>query len=128
MRRRGWFQGEHPPSELFAEAYAICARFGARRPANKRLGWTHSVYGYRPTRGQHSAVCRLIRAAGGETRQRTNPKPQPPPNAPKRIERQPPRPPPSKEEPPSSGPVPGLPPLPDPFPRLPGLAQGGPGD
>lgn len=127
MKDRRWFQGAQPPSELFAEAYALCARFGVRRPPARRLGWTHSVYGFKPSRKQHAAVCKLVSDAGGERRQRQNPKPQPPPNAPPRIERQPPQPPPPKE-PPSSGPIPGLPGLPDPFPQIPGVAYGGPGE
>jgi hypothetical protein len=129
--KRGWFEGAQPPSEMFAEAYALCARFGPKRPAANLLGWTHSVYGYQPTRRQHAAVCKLVRKAGGERRRQRSPRPQPPPNAPDRIERQPPQPPPPREEQPSPDPVPGLPGipgLPDPFPRLPGIAGKGPGE
>jgi len=42
LKRPGWFAGKGPPSELFAEAYALCSRFGMRRPPASKLGWTHS--------------------------------------------------------------------------------------
>jgi hypothetical protein len=117
LGRRGWFAGSPAPSELFAEAYALCARFGRERPPARRLGWTRSIYGYRPSRKQHRAVCDLVLRAGAKQRQRRRPKPQPPANPPPVFEQQPPQPPP-KEEPPNSDPfpdlpgVPGLPPLP----------------
>lgn len=107
LKLRGrWFRGAVPPSELFAEAYALCARFGTRRPATSRLGWTRSVYGYRPTRAQHRSVCRIIARAGA----RSAPRPQPPANAPPVIEQKPPQPP-SQQPPPQQPLVPGLPPL-----------------
>jgi hypothetical protein len=118
----GWFAGSPPPSERFAEAYALCARFGTRRPAASKLGWSHSAYAYQPTRGQHRAACELIQRAGAKRRQRRNPKPQPPANAPPIIEQRPPEPPPKREPPPKSDPfpdlpgVPGSPPLPVPPP------------
>jgi hypothetical protein len=119
LGRVGWFAGTTPPSEMFAEAYALCSRFGLKRPAQSRLGWTHSVYGYRPTRRQHRAVCELIERAGSKQRQRRRPKPQPPANPPPVIEQKPPGPAPNREPPPSSDPFPTLPevpPLPSPLP------------
>ena len=96
--RAGWFNGDVAPSELFAEAYALCGRFGMRRPPTSELGWTRSVYGYRPSRTQHRTVCGLVARAGTERRRRANPRPQPPPNAPRVIEQKPPQP--AREQPP----------------------------
>jgi hypothetical protein len=112
LKGRGWFAGTGPPGELFAEAYALCSRFGMKRPAASKLGWTRSVYGYRPTRKQHHAVCLLIVRAGAPKRRGA--KPQPPPNAPPVFEQKPPQPP-SKQpgNPPLLPGVP-LPPLPVP--------------
>lgn len=109
LKGRGWFTGAvGPPAELFAEAYALCSRFGMKRPAASKLGWTRSVYDYRPTRKQHSAVCGLIMRAGAKRRQQANPKPQPPADAPPVIEQKPP------QQPPQSQPPPLIPPLPGP--------------
>ena len=119
LGKRGWFAGEAPPSELWAESYAMCSRFGLKRPPARKLGWTRSVYHYRPTRKQHRAVCELIVKAGGKKRQRSKPKPQPAPNAPPVLVEPEPAP---QKPPPSSGPVPQLPTLPG-LPRFPGSYQ-----
>jgi hypothetical protein len=81
MRRARWFGGRRMPAEWFADGYARCA-LGRRMLAK-------SVYGYRPTRRQHRAVCRLIKRAArprGSKPQRPSrpppvlaPKPPPPP-------------------------------------------------
>ena len=110
---RRWFQGETPPSELFAESYALCTRFGLKKPTKRRLHWTRSVYGYHPSHKQHKAICTMVREAGGETRQKTNPKPQPPPNAPPVIERKPPPREPDRD-PDKGGAIPVIPGLPNP--------------
>lgn len=112
LRRPGWFSGRVAPSELFAEAYALCARFGMRRPAAARLGYTGSVYGYRPSRRRHSAVCRLIVSAGTRSRG-GQPAPSPAPGAPPVTELVAP---PTNREP-----APGDPPKPQPQPLVPGL-------
>ena len=83
----GWFSGHGPPSELFAEAYALCSRFGAKRPPAGKLGWTHSVYGYRPSPEQHRTVCGMIVRAGA----RAAPRSQPPAGAPPVVEQKPPQ-------------------------------------
>jgi hypothetical protein len=83
----GWFSGHGPPSELFAEAYALCARFGGRRVAASQLLWTHSLYGYRPSRRQHRLACRLIEHAATHRKRRQRPPAHPPPL----IEQQPPQ-------------------------------------
>ena len=75
----GWFSGGRQPAELFAEAYALCSRFGMKRPAANELGWTGSVYRYRPSRRQHRAACRIIAAAGAKRRRRAQPAPDTPP-------------------------------------------------
>jgi hypothetical protein len=123
LKGHGWFGGHGPPSELFAEAYALCSRFGIRRPAAGKLGWTRSVYNYRPSRRQHRAVCRLILHAGAPRRQRAKPRPQPPANAPPVIEQKPPQP---QSNPPKTG---GglLPGLPVPLPLPAGMASRRPG-
>jgi hypothetical protein len=115
LKGHGWFTGSGPPAELFAEAYALCARFGVKRPPASKLGWTRSVYGYRPTRRQHRAVCTLILHAGAPRRQRSNPTPQPPAGAPQVIEQKPPQP--AGRPPGGGGGV--LPGLPVPLPPLP---------
>lgn len=48
-----WWQGSPPAGELFADAYAECARGGRSY---------ETIYGYEPSRRQHRAVCRLIRS------------------------------------------------------------------
>jgi hypothetical protein len=81
IRRRGWFRGGLPPAEWFADGYASCAvrlRLRSRAPA--------TPYGYRPTRGQHARVCRLIVNAAAP---RGRP-PQPPRNPPPVTEVEPP--------------------------------------
>jgi hypothetical protein len=111
LKGRGWFSGHGPPAELFAEAYALCSRFGLKRPPASKLGWTRSLYGYRPTRSQHRAACSLILNAGADKRQRAKPKPQPPAGAPPVIEQKSPQPP--SRQPGGGGGIPGLPvPLP----------------
>jgi hypothetical protein len=92
LRGSGWFTGDGPPAELFAEGYALCSRFGVKRPAANELGWTGSVYGYRPSRTQHRMVCEIIAAAGAKKRQRGRPKPQPAPDTPPVVEQKPPQP------------------------------------
>jgi hypothetical protein len=119
LKGRGWFSGTGPPAELFAEAYALCSRFGVKRPPVSKLGWTRSVYGYRPTRSQHRAACRLILAAGATKRQQAKPKPQPPAGAPPVVEQRPPQPP-SQQPGPAGG---ALPPLPVPLPLPPTLGK-----
>lgn len=119
LRRAGWFSGNGvSPSELFAEAYALCARFGAQRPSAARLGYTGSVYGYRPSRRQHRSVCSLIvRVGTPPRRRRPAPDPGPPPGAPPVAEQVAP--------PTATAPAPGDPPKPQPQPQpqplLPGL-------
>jgi len=81
IRRRGWFRGELPPAEWFADGYAGCAvrlRLRSRGPA--------TPYGYRPGPGQHARVCRLIRNAAAP---RGRP-PEAPQNPPPVIEAEPP--------------------------------------
>jgi hypothetical protein len=75
--RRAWFRGSVPPAELFADAYARCARFGRRHSGGRLANPTRSVYGYNPTLRQHRAVCVLIARAAGPRR-----RPQPPRNPP----------------------------------------------
>jgi len=115
LRRSGWYQGAISPSEMFAEAYALCARFGVARPAAKKLGYTGSVYGYRPSRRQHRVVCRLILRVG--TPSRGGPVSGPPPAAP------PGAPPVTEQVAPPTGtaPAPGEQTKPQPKPLLPGL-------
>jgi hypothetical protein len=86
IKRPGWFAGSAPPSELFGEAYAFCSRFGSRRPSAKYKSWTHSIYGYWPSRRQWKANCTIIKRAGAPKRQKAKPKPQPPKNPPPVIE------------------------------------------
>lgn len=112
LRRPGWYNGAISPSELFAEAYALCARFGARRPASSKLGYTGSVYGYRPSRRQHRTICRMIIRVGTPTRRgRPAPPPAPAPGAPPVAEQVAP--------PTATAPAPGDTPKPQPL--LPGL-------
>lgn len=115
---RGWFTGSGPPAELFAEGYALCSRFGVRRPAADKLDFTRSVYGYRPTSRQHRSVCRLILRAGAPKRQKARPKPQRPADTPPVIEQKPPEPP-AGEQPSGSPPSSSPPLLPIRLPRLP---------
>jgi hypothetical protein len=114
LRRPGWFAGEGPPSELFAEAYAYCSRFGMKPPTGKQRDWTRSLYRYRPSHKQYKATCTIIKRAGAPKRQRSRPKPQPPANPPRVIEEEkaPPQQPPPKE--PGDGVLP--PGLPKPLP------------
>jgi hypothetical protein len=82
IRRRGWFHGDLPPVEWFADGYAECARRGPS--IRRRLQPT--PYGYAPSRRQHTDICRLIlRAAAPRSRP-----PQPPSNPPPVIEAAPP--------------------------------------
>ena len=109
LHRRGWYTGSPvAPSELFAEAYALCARFGPRRPAASRLGYTRSTYGYRPSRRRHRAACLMITRVGRRARRRA---PAPAPGAPPVAE----------QVPPPDTAAPGAPPEPQPRPLLPGL-------
>jgi hypothetical protein len=90
--RRRWFGGVRPPSEWFADGYALCAR---RRSIGRRI--RRSAYGYSPTRRQHASVCRLIRRAAAPR----GAKPQRPRKPPRVVEpRKPPPPPPPSERPP----------------------------
>lgn len=107
--KRGWFAGSPPPAELFAEAYADCARFGLRRPTMKRLGWTVSEYRYRPSRSQYRTICKVIQRAGAPKRRRTS-QPQPPPNAPPVFVEPKPQPQPQPQNPSPLPPLP-LPPI-----------------
>jgi hypothetical protein len=75
---RGWFRGSVPPAELFADAYARCARYGPNHSGGRFANPTRSVYGYRPTLRQHRAVCRLI-ARAATPKRRPQPPPRPPP-------------------------------------------------
>jgi hypothetical protein len=116
--RQGWFTGQRPPAEQFAEAYSFCARY--RRIRSIRA---YATYGYDPSPREHLAACRLIAAA---SKPHSAP-PQPPPNPPPTIAdpQPPPDQPPSDPDtqpdspPPSQPPAPGLPPLP-----IPGLPAG----
>ena len=112
LRRPGWYRGAISPSEMFAEAYALCARFGVRRPAARKLGYTGSVYGYRPSGRQHRVVCRLILRVGIPSR--GGPVGGPAPGAPPVTE---------QVAPPGNAPAPGgqTEPQPAPQPLLPGL-------
>jgi hypothetical protein len=103
---RGWFTGAGAPAELFAEGYALCSRFGIRRPAADKLNFTKSVYGYRPTRRQHRSICKLILRAGAVKRHGHRPRPQPPADAPPVTEQKPPQ---RPSEQPGSAPAPLLP-------------------
>ena len=118
LKGRGWFSGTGPPAELFAEAYALCSRFGVKRPPASKLGWTKSVYGYRPTRRQHRVACSLVLRAGAKERQQAKPKPQPAAGAPAVIEQKPPQP--QSQQPSGGGVVPGLP-VPLPLPNTLGM-------
>jgi hypothetical protein len=93
-----WWRGPSPPAEWFAEAYSLCARFGARLPA--RLSTT---YRYRPGAWRHRASCRVIRAAAAQPRIRLR-KGQPPNVPPTLIESTQPAP------APAPAPAPGPPP------------------
>lgn len=100
-RKRAWWKGEIPLAEQFAEAYSFCARYD-RIVSIAR----YSTYEYRPTRRQHSKVCRLILTAAGDRKPSA-----PPPRVPV-VTRADPQPPP--QPPPSS--VPGGKPQPKPTP------------
>jgi hypothetical protein len=112
MKKPGWFAGAGPPSELFGEAYAFCSRFGSKRPSVKYRSWTHSIYGYWPSRKQWRANCTIIKRAGALKRQKAKPKPQPPKNPPPVFEEKPPQ---KPAQNPGGLPIPGLP-LPLPLP------------
>jgi hypothetical protein len=88
LKRARWFGGVRPPAEWFADGYAQCAL--GRRPR----GGTQ--YGYRPSRRQHAAVCRLVRRAAAP---RGTP-PQRPLKPPAVVEPRTPPPPPQKPAPP----------------------------
>jgi hypothetical protein len=93
--RRAWFQGPVPPAELFADAYARCARFGRVHSGGRLANPTRSVYGYHPTLRQHRAVCTLIARAAGPRR-----RPQPPRRPPPLLDGPSPQPPPAQQAPP----------------------------
>jgi hypothetical protein len=76
--RHGWFRGSVAPAELFADAYASCARFGRWHSGGSLANPTRSVYGYRPTLRQHRAVCALIARAAGPRRRPQSPRSPPP--------------------------------------------------
>ncbi len=73
IHRSGWFEGELPPAEWFADGYAACA---VRLRLRRREAPT--PYGYSPTSSQHERVCRLIQAAA-EPRGRPPKRPRKPP-------------------------------------------------
>lgn len=88
LGRLRWFGGVSPAGERFADGYSLCA-------LGHRLSRA-TIYGYRPSRRQQRAVCRLIvRAAAPRGRA-----PQPPRNAPAVVE--PPEPPQEPAPPPDS--------------------------
>ncbi len=91
IHQRGWFHGDLPSSEWFADGYAACA---VRLRVGKAAGRT--LCGYAPTRRQHARVCRLIQAAA---KPRGRP-PQRPQNPPPVVEVAPP---PPQESQPSDG-------------------------
>jgi hypothetical protein len=55
---QGWWDGEEPPAERFAEAYALCSRY---RRLRAMPSWTGYGYGLSPR--HHRRLCRRIRAA-----------------------------------------------------------------
>jgi hypothetical protein len=87
LRRSGWFSGRRMPAEWFADGYSLCA-LGRRMHAR-------GLYGYRPTRRQHRAVCRLIKRAAAPRGR----KPQRPPRPPRVLSPEPPPPGPPQETP-----------------------------
>jgi hypothetical protein len=93
-RGSGWWRGESPPGEWFAEAYSLCARFGSKAAAAR----ASTTYEYRPSARRHRASCRVIRRAAAEPRPRN----QPPREAPPRLTEPPP--------PPANAPPPQQPP------------------
>ena len=50
--RRGWFGGANPPSEQFAEAYALCAR------RHRIAGTARGSYHFRTTPRRHARRAR----------------------------------------------------------------------
>lgn len=50
-----WYRGTNPPSEQFAEAYALCAR---RKTVRRR---TRVYYAYSATPREHRAACAIMR-------------------------------------------------------------------
>ena len=102
--RSAWYRGTNPPSEQFAEAYALCARRRALR-ARARL-----YYGYSATPRRHRAACSIMR----RTLQPDAPPPAPPPNPPPVFEPPSPQAPPQSEPPEEESP---LDPIEDLFPR-----------
>jgi hypothetical protein len=57
-RRDPWEGPVNPPSEWFAEAYALCARHPVIRERY------YAAYGYAPTPRRHRRICNLISRAG----------------------------------------------------------------
>jgi hypothetical protein len=123
IRRAGWFGGDLPPVEWFADGYAECA---LRLRIGRRLSPT--PYGYAPSAGRYERVCRLIRRAAAP---RGRP-PSPPKNPPEVIEVA--TPPPEQTEPSQEcnlvdqlltdcEPPPAPPAPPDPAPRLPAYSE-----
>jgi hypothetical protein len=90
LRRPGWFGGGGRTAESFADGYSLCA-------LGHRLRFA-TPYGYRPTRRQHRAVCKLIARAA----------------APRGAPPKPPRNPPPVAEPPAPPPPPPAEPAPPP--------------
>lgn len=76
---RGWWDGDEPAAELFAEAYAYCSAYRGKVRRSARLD---AHYGYRPSGGRHRAVCRLVHEAARDR----EPAPQPPPQQPPSTE------------------------------------------
>lgn len=82
------YRGTNPPSEQFAEAYALCAR---RKTVRRR---TRVYYAYSATPREHRAACAIMR----RTLRPNAPPPAPPRNPPPVFE------PPSPQAPPPSEP------------------------
>lgn len=57
---RAWWGGLNPPGERFAEAFRLCAEYGAGYRPALVSEWS---YGWLPSRRVHLAACRLIRQA-----------------------------------------------------------------
>jgi hypothetical protein len=101
--KRRWWSGRIPLAEQFAEAYSFCARYQRIVSIGR-----YSSYRYRPSSGQHQAVCGLIVAAARDRAPAA-----PPPHAPP-VTRADPVPPP--QPPATPGTVPGQRPRPKPSP------------
>ena len=88
--RSAWYRGTNPPSEQFAEAYALCAQ---RSTVGRR---TQAYYGYSTTPRRHRAACAILR----RTLRPGAPPPAPPRNPPPVFEpRSPQAPPPASDQP-----------------------------